>query len=281
MSHSAFLRHPFRATAHLLWLSGELVLTALDYPLRMALRGSRGIPRTRALWLQCHCRRVARALGVRVQIQGPIPTHGLLACNHLSYLDILVLGSISPSVFVAKREVRGWPVFGWFAHLGGSVFVHREKRSDALRSTHEIRSALEQGALVVLFPEGTSTGGKTVLPFKSALLREAENPEHPAFAGCIRYSMAEGDVAEEICFWRDMALVPHLLNLLGCRNIQAHLSFAHLTQGSHDRKHLTHLLHREVLRMHSEASAEPQDQGDSGRDDRMETASLPCTGVAE
>jgi 1-acyl-sn-glycerol-3-phosphate acyltransferase len=136
------------------------------------------------------------------------------------------------------------------------VFVHREKRKDAVRSSDEIRKCLEQGSLVVLFPEGTSTGGQTVLPFKSALLREAENPDFPAFAGAIRYALPGGDVAEEICFWRDMALVPHLLNLLGRSGIRASLSFAHLAQGSHDRKHLCHLLHREVLRMHSESVIE-------------------------
>jgi len=258
MAQSAFLLHPFRATGRLLWLLGELAVTALDYPLRVTFRRSPGIARRRALWLQCHCRRVGRALGVAIQTRGPIPTHGILACNHLSYLDIIVLGSLSPSVFVAKREVRGWPLFGWFAHLGGTVFVHRERRKDAVRSSGEIRKCLEQGSLVILFPEGTSTGGETVLPFKSALLREAENPDHPAFAGAIRYALAEGNVAEEICFWRDMALVPHLLNLLGRSGIQAKLSFAHLAQGSHDRKHLSHLLHREVLRMHSEPSAESQ-----------------------
>ena len=270
MAQSAFLSHPFRASCRLLWLLGELALTALDYPARMVFRGSRGIARMRALWLQCHCRRVARVLDVEIQIRGPIPTHGILACNHLSYIDILVLGSIAPSVFVAKREVRGWPVFGWFAHLGGTVFVHREKRKDAVRSSDEIRKCLEQGSLVVLFPEGTSTGGETVLPFKSALLREAENPDYPAFAGAIRYTLAEGNVAEEICFWRDMALVPHLLNLLGRNRIQANLSFAHLAQGSHDRKHLSHLLHREVLRMHLEPSTENQ-----------ENAASPFAGVSE
>jgi len=276
MPHSAFLRHPFRATLRLLWLMAELLLTALDYPIRMALRGRRDVAWIRALWLQRHCRRVARVLDVAIETKGSVPNRGLLACNHLSYLDILVLGSITPSVFVAKREVRRWPVFGLFAHLGGTVFVHREKRSDAVRASSEIRRALERGSLVVLFPEGTSTGGHTVLPFKSALFREADHSEFQAFAGCIRYALPEGDVAEEICFWRDMALVPHLLNLLGRRKIQAKLSFAPMTQGSVDRKLLSHLLHREVLRMHSEHSA-----GDENQDAaEVDVEVAPCAGGA-
>lgn len=251
MPRSAFLKHPFRATGRLFRLACELAWTALHYPLSVAFRGERPIHETRARWLQCHCRRVAQALHLSLQTAGPMPTRGILVSNHLSYLDIILLGSITPSVFVAKREVRQWPLFGWFAHLGGTVFVHREKRSDALRSSNEIRSALDQGSLVVLFPEGTSTGGRTVLPFKSALLREAENPEFPTHVACIRYAMDEGDVPEEACFWRDMALVPHLLNLLGRPGIHAHVSFAHVTHAPRDRKHLSRLLHQEVLRMHS------------------------------
>ena len=251
MSRSAFLDHPFRAAARMLRLAFELAWTAFHYPLCVAFRGSRPIHEARALWLQRHCRRVAQALHLSVQTSGPIPTRGILVSNHLSYLDIILLGSLTPSVFVAKREVRKWPLFGWFAHLGGTVFVHREKRSDTLRSSNEIRSALERGSLVVLFPEGTSTGGRTVLPFKSALLREAENPDFPAYAACIRYTMPEGDVSEEACFWRDMALLPHLLNLLGRPSISASVSFAHVTHGTRDRKHLSRLLHQEVLRMHA------------------------------
>jgi 1-acyl-sn-glycerol-3-phosphate acyltransferase len=261
MPRSAFLEHPLRATGRLLWLGAELAWTALDYPLRMAFAGRHRVHTVRALWLQRHCRRISRALHLSIHTSGPTPTCGLLASNHLSYLDILLLGTITPSVFVAKREVRQWPLFGWFAHLAGTVFVDRERRSDALRSSNEIRGALERGSLVVIFPEGTSTGGKTVLPFKSALLREAENPEYPAYACCIRYALPEGDAEEEVCFWRDMALVPHLLNLLGRPGIEAKVSFAHLGRGHSDRKHLSRLLHREVLRMHSGGAPAPIPMG--------------------
>src|SRR5512145_210654 len=120
MPRSAFLNHPFRATGRLFRLACELAWTALHYPLSMAFRDERPIHEARARWLQCHCRRVGRALHLSVQTAGPVPTHGILVSNHLSYLDIILLGSITPSVFVAKREVRKWPLFGWFAHLGGT-----------------------------------------------------------------------------------------------------------------------------------------------------------------
>jgi 1-acyl-sn-glycerol-3-phosphate acyltransferase len=173
----------------------------------------------------------------------------MLASNHLSYLDILMLGAITPVAFVAKREVRNWPVFGWFARLAGTMFVHREKRSDVNRSTAEIKEALRNGALVVLFPEGTSSDGDTVLPFKSALLAPATQQEHPLSASFIRYGLDDGSVADEVCYWRDMTLVPHLLNLLGKRGVSAHVSFMQVHEGCANRKELARQLHAEVVRL--------------------------------
>ena len=89
------------------------------------------------------------------------------------------------ALFVAKHEVKSWPVFGWFSKMGGTLFVDRERRTSVGETTNEIQSALDQGALVVLFPEGTSSDGKTVLPFKSSLLEPATRQSNPLFAGSI------------------------------------------------------------------------------------------------
>jgi 1-acyl-sn-glycerol-3-phosphate acyltransferase len=110
----------------------------------------------------------------------------LLVANHLSYLDIVLLSSLTPCVFVAKNEVKDWPVFGWFARLAGTVFVDRNDRRDAARANELIRSALREGALVVLFPEGTSSNGSTVLPFKSSLLQAAIGERVPFTGAALR-----------------------------------------------------------------------------------------------
>lgn len=96
---------------------------------------------------------------------------GLLVSNHLSYVDVLVIGAITPAIFVSKNEARHWPVFGALARLAGTIFVRRDKRTDVARLAAEIKNALDAGVLVVLFPEGTSSAGARVLPFKSALLQ--------------------------------------------------------------------------------------------------------------
>jgi 1-acyl-sn-glycerol-3-phosphate acyltransferase len=186
---------------------------------------------------------------VDVQAIGPIPTSGLLVSNHLSYLDILVLSALTPSIFVAKRDVKNWPVFGWFAHLGGTLFVDRERRTQVGGSTKALQDVLEEGALVVLFPEGTSSDGRSVLPFKSALLEPAANCSYPMSASLIEYHLEDGEVGEEVCYWKDMTFVPHLLNLLTKRRIEASVRFSEVQPGSKNRKELARRLHSEVLKL--------------------------------
>lgn len=246
---NTFARHPLRVISRLAWLAGEFALSAFGYLVHVVFRRSDAVSTARALWLQQACRRILRVFNMSLRTTGPIPARGLLVSNHLSYLDILLLGATAPATFVAKREVRSWPVFGWFARLAGTVFVRRERRGDAARATAEIKETLDKGGLVVLFPEGTSSDGETVLPFKSALLEPAAQKNQPLSVGFIRYSLEDGSVADEVCYWRDMTLVPHLINLLGKRGISAHVSFTQIQEGCGDRKELARQLHSEVVRL--------------------------------
>jgi len=241
-------RHPLRVIGRLVWLIAEFTLAALNYVRWCVLSGDSSTLK-RSQWLQYSSRRVLGIFRTSIQTSGTIPTRGLLVSNHLSYVDILVISSITPALFVAKREVKGWPVFGWFAQMGGTLFVDRERRTRVGQTTNEIQSALDQGALVVLFPEGTSSDGKTVLPFKSSLLEPATRQSNPLFAGSIQYELEDGDVGEEVCYWKDMTLVPHLINLLSKKTIRASVRFTQLREGSTDRKELARQLHSEVLRL--------------------------------
>lgn len=98
----------------------------------------------------------------------------LYIINHCSYLDIGVLGSLIGGSFVAKAEVAGWPLFGWLARLQRTVFVNRQRRTDTAGQRNEIARRLEIGDSLILFPEGTSSDGNRVLPFKTALFSAAE-----------------------------------------------------------------------------------------------------------
>lgn len=247
------MRKPFkrsiRTAARSLWLAGEVILASVRFA--GLVNACTGTPdrSARSRWLQRTCRRALRVFNLELQVNGSIPSGGLLVCNHLSYLDILVLAATTPCIFVSKCEVRHWPVFGWFASLAGTLFLQREKRADVARMTTEISRVLDSGALVVLFPEGTTSDGRSVLPFKSSLLEPATRQAYGLSAGFIQYALRDGSVADEVCYWRDMTLAPHLLNLLGKRGLEARLHFSRLQPASPDRKQLARQLHTEVVRL--------------------------------
>jgi 1-acyl-sn-glycerol-3-phosphate acyltransferase len=203
----------------------------------------------RALWLQKGCRRVLGIFNVEIQSSGPIPTQGLLVSNHLSYLDILVLSALTPSVFVAKLDVKTWPFFGWFSRLAGTMFADRERRTQVGPLTRELRTILNRGALVVLFPEGTSSDGRTVLPFKSALLEPVTNSFYLLSASLIEYQLEDGNVGEEVCYWKDMTFLSHVINLLSKSRVKASIRFSEIRNCGATRKELARELHSEVLNL--------------------------------
>src|SRR6266487_2255946 len=205
--------------------------------------------RARGAWLHRWCSFACRVIGIRVTTCGSMPTSGLLVCNHLSYLDVIVLSSIGPCVFVAKHDVAGWPFFGWLARAAGTIFVDREHPLAAGFAVNQIRAAIASGLPVVLFPEGRSSDGSTVLPFKSSLLESAVQLRCPVGIAAIAYSLDHGSVADEICYWRDMTLVLHLLNLFFKREICSRCSFSHSKIRVGNRKEIAGALRDEVVSM--------------------------------
>jgi 1-acyl-sn-glycerol-3-phosphate acyltransferase len=158
-----------------------------------------------------------------------------------------VLSSLTPALFVAKREVKTWPVFGWLSSCGGTLFIDRERRHDVARLNLEIKQVLRNRVLLVIFPEGTSSDGQTVLPFKSSLLEPAAEGSVPLSVSRLSYRLSDGDVVEEVCYWRDMTMLPHVLNLLSKRGVDATVSFTVIQRVANDRKHLARQMHAAVV----------------------------------
>ena len=242
-------RHPLRVTGRLLRFLWVVAVAFADYPVRCAFRGKTARLSRRALWLQRHSRRALRVFRLRPDASGPVPARGLLVSNHLGYLDVLVLSSVTPAVFVAKRDVKFWPLAGQLAQLAGTVFVDRRRRAAVGRVNVEIEEALDQGALVVLFPEGTSSGGETVLPFRTSLLEPAAQSRHPLSVCAIEYALEDGDPASDVSYWGDHTFFTHLLNLMGKRQVRAMVRFAAAQPAGLDRKELAQQLHGEVLKL--------------------------------
>lgn len=201
----------------------------------------------RARWLHRTCEFALRVLHVRIEVNGDLPTSGLIVSNHLSYLDILTFSTVFPCVFVSKKEVRSWPVFGLLAHLAGTRFLDRARQVDAHRVKNEVQEALEAGTRVVVFPEGTSSDGSSVLPFKPALF-EAVAGRQTVTAAHLRYSVTRGDVVNDVCYWGDMTFFPHLLRLLSKPTIGVHLSLGQPCEFA-DRKNAAAEMYRQVCEL--------------------------------
>jgi len=172
-----------RAAGKLCWFLGEVAIVVMNYVFTTAFVSKKSKRRAQAAWLHYSARRHIKIYGCDYRATGPIPQKGLLVLNHLSYLDILVIAALTPAIFVSKSEVRDWPLFGWLASLGGTLFIKRARRTHVGVINREIETALADGVLVVVFPEGTSTNGGEVLPFRSPLLEPVSAGTHPISVG--------------------------------------------------------------------------------------------------
>ena len=170
-------------------------------------------------------RTCCRIMGFRLEVLGNPserrPT--LFVGNHVSYLDITVFGAVVPGSFVAKAEVRSWPLFGWLARLQKTVFVDRQVRSTQ-QQRDAIADRLSEGGSLILFPEGTSGDGNRVLPFKSSLFSVAafEDQSGPLTVQPVSITYVKLDgmpmgrgFRPFFAWYGDMEMAPHLWTVLG------------------------------------------------------------------
>jgi 1-acyl-sn-glycerol-3-phosphate acyltransferase len=239
----AWVRLPVLAlgifTALAVWGVGSLVLLPFPHA-RRALRQN---------FFHRLARWVAWLLGIRIEVGGKPPAPPfLLVSNHLSYLDVVVYAAMTPIRFVAKREVRGWPVFGLMARAMGSIFVDRASKRDALRALTALADAMAAGDGVVLFAEATSTAGHTVLPFRPALLEWAAQTGHATHYASISYrTPAAGPPAHlAVCWWGEMTFTRHLVELARLPWIEATVRHGDAPIAERDRKRLADRLHQAV-----------------------------------
>ena len=219
--------------------------------------GSASEVRERVDWLHRLCAKLVRLLSIRAEIVGEVPVSGLIVANHLSYLDIIVLSAFARTAFVSKLEVASWPVFGPCATNAGTIYVDRERRGAVAPVVEQMQAKLDAGVPLVLFPEGTSSGGETVLPFKPSLFAVVAELNRPVAACGLDYGLPDGSVAEEVCYWGDHTLAPHLLNLLSKPTMSVWLAFGPSRARPGDRKTIARELHAEVSALRTTPALPP------------------------
>jgi 1-acyl-sn-glycerol-3-phosphate acyltransferase len=192
----------------------------------------------------------------------------LILSNHVSWLDICVIAALAPVVFVAKSEVRRWPVFGWLAKLQRTVFIERQRRQKIGAATREIAGRLLGGDAVVLFAEGTSSDGTRILPFRSALIGAVHHalgkdtqhtaitvqPMSLAYVGFGGLPVGRA-LRERVAWYGDADLIPHFIGILasGAIDITVTWGEARAYDMSADRKQIARNAELAVRRMTSAA----------------------------
>jgi 1-acyl-sn-glycerol-3-phosphate acyltransferase len=239
-------------------LGAALVEVAASFGLRrQQWNGGKPLTtRERAAWLQRAAATVLKRIGMEVMAEGHPPQHGLMVSNHLSYLDVLAYASTMPCAFVAKREVREWPVFGAFATMAGTIYVDRERRSANDGAARLIEDTLAAGVPVILFPEGTSSDGSRVLPFHSSLFEPAVQTNAVVTAAAIGYASSAAEEAA-LTYYGDDVFGTHLVRTLGLRGLKARVAFATTAQRYEDRKTAARATHAEVELLRGRVAGRP------------------------
>jgi 1-acyl-sn-glycerol-3-phosphate acyltransferase len=200
------------------------------------------------------CRRVVRSLGVSWRVQGDLPVDGAVVSNHMSYLDILLYSAVQPFVMVAKSEVRRWPLIGWLTSRAGTVYVVRGGGPSTYPGVNRaMAEAYRSGLPVLFFPEGTTTDGLQIFPFRRGLFHSVLNEGIALRTAAIGYSIEGSDgatVAQDICWWGDDLLAPHLWRLMGFEGVRAAVQFGGVVRDRRDRFVLSEQAREQVLEMY-------------------------------
>jgi 1-acyl-sn-glycerol-3-phosphate acyltransferase len=194
-------------------------------------------------YLQEWSRKLLHILGVQIEISGkvnPLTSGVLYVSNHISWLDIHVINAWHPMRFVAKKEVGEWPIFGWFAKQINTLFIDRQRRGDSKNVSKQMVQALGNGDHICIFPEGTSSNGDHVLPFKPNLFQAALEAQVSCQPISITYTDSKsGEISYGPAFIGDMGLLESIANTLKAAPIKVTLVIIEECENRQDRKSLS------------------------------------------
>lgn len=212
------LRLAFRLARILVHLVEGLATCALVFPwVGTGRRNAR---------IQDWSRRLLGICGVALAPPAGVPAlhHALIVANHVSWLDIFVINSIHPCRFVAKQEIREWPVLGWLTAQAGTVFIARGSRRELRHVFKGIVAALQMDARVAFFPEGTTAPQGTVLPFHANLFEAAVDARVKVQPYALRYLAADGTLHPAVDFTGQTTFAQSVMAILSSSAIRAELT---------------------------------------------------------
>ncbi len=196
---AAYLLRPLRIISLVVLIAVGLMIAAFVFPwFGQGLRTN---------VIQCWTRGLLCTLGIRLQFSGTPPTGMVfIVANHVSWIDPFLLMACHPVRFVAKAEIRNWPILGWLAAQAGTIFIRRERLRDLVDVAKVVVTRLNEGAAVGVFPESTTTDGRRLLPFKAGLFQVAVSARADCYPVALHYDSAAtiwiDDMGLLSSFWR-------------------------------------------------------------------------------
>lgn len=189
--------------------------------------------KTQSPFVRLWCRSTVKITGGNITLSGwehLAKDRKIYLSNHISYMDIIALGAFFDCFFVAKSDIAHWPVFGFLSRISGTVFVSR-KRSDIKKQISALQSSLQSGKQLWIFPEGTTSNGLEILPFKRSLLQAAEEttaqfviqPVMIAYTHLDGKEIKTNALADLVAWYADMEFMPHLWHFFGLKSWQARI----------------------------------------------------------
>ena len=199
--------------------------------------------------IQFWCRRLLSIFKIEVELIGVRENlfnqkKYLMVSNHVSWLDIIVIQSIKPSIFVAKSDAASWPLFGWVAQMTGTIFIRRDKVSDIKKALKKMKRRLIKRS-VCIFPEGTSTNGRYVLPFKSNLFQSSIDSNKSILPISISYREANA-YTDKVAFIDDMSLIDSIIKIKNGNHIKVIVDVMQPIRPRGNRKELASYTHEMI-----------------------------------
>lgn len=242
-----------RHLAAVIKLSGFLVTTLFFYSLIMivlvlSLIGV-NYEKYRSYLLNYWGKSVCVIMRMKFEISGKVPRPPfLLVSNHLSYADVFVLFSQLRCLFVAKSDVKQWPLIGFIVKTCGILFIDRQRKRDITRVNSDISKNINENQGIIVFPEGTTSPGTEVLRFRAPLLEYPASMGFPVSYVALSYHTPESEepAYRSVCWWDDTSFFVHFYKLLKLRSITCYMRFGENTITKNDRKELTLALNQAV-----------------------------------
>lgn len=233
-NQTAYLTRCYRFCRLFVHVAYVVLLMASFYPRYNKTR--------QALFLKRWSLKLLEILNVRLVVKGDLPAampaNSMLAANHVSWLDIFILYTRYYARFVAKAEMRKWPVIGWLCVKVDTLFIKRVRRSDTARINQTITHALRGGDCIAIFPEGTTADGTYLEAFHTSLLEPAVMSQSTLYPVALRFCDRYGAVNTEVAYADETTLMGSLIKILAQQEIRAELIFAKpiLTKGKNRRE---------------------------------------------